>query len=263
MNMRPLSLILALAALVTVLPAQTLKPAVAKTQKPVTSKPSSDTTKGKKTDAVKSDAVKEAAKGKQDPAGKKAPAGKGDAKKGDAKKGDAKKGDAKKAETEAPKPVPAGADPADLRAIQGAQAMLDAEKGLKKLLKTGKIKGIDQILTFEEISSWPYEDGLKGLPKGLKKLDKKKVMMIGFMLPIDEVEEMKEFLLVQSLWSCCYGQPPDINGIVRVVMKGKSRSDYFFDPIKMIGEFRVEAAHEDGYCVDIYQLHTSKVEVIK
>jgi hypothetical protein len=47
--------------------------------------------------------------------------------------------------------------------------------------------------------------------------------MTGFMLPIDEVENIKEFLLVQSLWSCCYGQPPDINGIVRVVMpKGKT-----------------------------------------
>ncbi len=159
--------------------------------------------------------------------------------------------------------IPAGLDPSDIAAMKSAQAMLKAEKRLKEMLKSGKFKDLDRYLTFEEIESWPYEDGLTGMPKAVKKLDGKKVMMTGFMLPIDEVEDIKEFLLVQSLWSCCYGQPPDINGIVRVVMKGKSRIDYQFDPIKIIGDFKVEAAYEDGYCLDIYQLHAESVEAIK
>lgn len=159
--------------------------------------------------------------------------------------------------------LPKGLDPADIAAMKSAQAMLAAEKRLQELIKAGKFKDIDRILTFEEISSWEYEDGLVGMPKAIKKLDGKKLMMTGFMLPIDEVENIKEFLLVQSLWSCCYGQPPDINGIVRVVMKGKSRIDYQFDPIKIIGDFKVEAYVEDGYCLDIYQLHADSVEPIK
>ena len=158
--------------------------------------------------------------------------------------------------------VPTGTDPADLRAMQGAQAMLAAEERLRNLIKSGKISGIDRILTFEEISSWPYEDGLLGIPKQVEKLDGKNVLMTGFMLPIDEVEDIKEFLLVQSLWSCCFGQPPDINGFVRVVMKGDARIDYQFDPIKITGTFKVEATSEDGYCVDIYQLIADSVEVI-
>lgn len=160
-------------------------------------------------------------------------------------------------------PVPTGTDPADIAAMQSARAMLDAEKRLAALLKAGKIKGIDKVLPFEEIASWPYEDGLKGMPKPIAKLDGKTVMMTGFMLPIDEVENIKEFLLVQSLWSCCYGQPPDINGTVRVVMKGKKRIDYKFDPIKIVGTFKIKATVEDGFCVDIYQLDTDNVEVIK
>ena len=159
--------------------------------------------------------------------------------------------------------IPGGADPEDLRAMQGAQAMLEAERKLRDLIKSGKIAGIDRILTFEEIESWPYEDALLGMPKQVKKLDGKNVLMTGFMLPIDEVEDIKEFLLVQSLWSCCYGQPPDINGIVRVVMKGDARIDYQFDPIKVTGTFKVEATFEDGYCVDIFQLVADSVEVIK
>ena len=163
----------------------------------------------------------------------------------------------------APTQLPKSADPADIAAMQSAQAMLQAEARLRKMLKEGGIAGIDKILTFEELSNWPYEDGLKGMPAPVKKMDGKTVLMTGFMLPIDEVENIKEFLLVQSLWSCCYGQPPDINGIIRVVMKGDKRINYKYDPIKITGQFKVVASYEDGYCIDIYQLLADDVEVIK
>ncbi len=160
-------------------------------------------------------------------------------------------------------PVPRGADPADLQAIRSAEAMIEAEKKLQQLIKDGKITGLDKIVTFDELSYWPYEDGLKGMPKKVKDLSGKKVLMSGFMLPIDEVKDIKEFLLVQSLWSCCYGQPPDINGIVRVVMPKGKTTDYFFDPLKVIGTLRVEATTIDGYCVDIYQLEVESLETLK
>lgn len=163
----------------------------------------------------------------------------------------------------AEQPIPRGTDPADLAAIQGAQKMIEAEKRLARLIKEGKITGLDKIVTFDELSNWPYEDGLKGMPKAVRALDGKKVMMTGFMLPIDEVQNIKEFLLVQSMWSCCFGQPPDINGIVRVVMPKGKTTDFFFDPLKVIGTFKVEATVLDGYCVDIYQLHVESVEAIR
>ena len=105
-------------------------------------------------------------------------------------------------------------------------------------------------------------DGLKGMPPEIEKYAGKKVLMTGFMLPIDEVENIKQFLLVESLWSCCYGEPPDINGTVRVIMKGKP-TDYVFDPIKMVGVFRIKPTIEDGFCVDIFQLEVETVDVIK
>jgi hypothetical protein len=160
-------------------------------------------------------------------------------------------------------PLPAGTDPADIAAMKSAEAMLEAERKLARLIKEGKITGLDKIVTFDELSAWPYEDGLKGMPKRVKELDGKRVLMTGFMLPIDEVQNIKEFLLVQSLWSCCYGTPPDINGIIRVVMPKDKRTDYFFDPLKLIGKFKVEATFIDGYCVDIYQLEVESLEAIR
>ena len=160
-------------------------------------------------------------------------------------------------------PMPKGTDPADLAAMRSAEQMLQAEKRLADEIKAGKIAGLDKILPFDELDSWPYEDGLKGMPKRVKELDGKKVLMTGFMLPIDEVQNIKEFLLVKSLWSCCYGQPPDIHGIVRVVMPKGKTTDYFFDPLKIVGTFKVEATVMDGYCVDIYQLHVESLEALR
>lgn len=208
--------------------------------------------------------------GKQDPkkgAPQKPGAGKPDAGKPDAGKPDA----GKPAPTQEPKverpeedtPMPKGTDPADIAAMRSAEQMLEVEKRLQREIKAGKITGLDKILPFDELTSWPYEDGLKGMPKRVKELSGKKVLMTGFMLPIDEVQNIKEFLLVESLWSCCYGQPPDIHGIVRVVMPKKKTTDYFFDPLKIIGTFKVESTVMDGYCVDIYQLHVESLEAIK
>ncbi len=163
----------------------------------------------------------------------------------------------------ADQPIPKGTDPADIAAMKSAEQMLQAEKKLADEIKSGKITGLDKVLPFDEIDSWPYEDGLKGMPKRVKDLSGKKVLMTGFMLPIDEVKNIKEFLLVKSLWSCCYGQPPDINGIVRVVMPKGKTTDYFFDPLKIVGTFKIESTVMDGYCVDIYQLHAESLEAIK
>ena len=163
----------------------------------------------------------------------------------------------------ADQPIPKGTDPADIAAMRSAEQMLQAEKRLAEELKAGKIAGLDKILPFDELDSWPYEDGLKGMPQRVKDLSGKKVLMTGFMLPIDEVQNIKEFLLVKSLWSCCYGQPPDIHGIVRVVMPKGKTTDYFFDPLKIVGTFKVEATVMDGYCVDIYQLHVESLEALR
>ena len=160
-------------------------------------------------------------------------------------------------------PMPKGTDPADLALLRSQEQMQEVERKLVEQMKTGKLVGLDKLLPFDELSSWPYEDGLKGMPKRVKELSGKKVLMTGFMLPIDEVQNIKEFLLVQSLWSCCYGQPPDIHGIVRVVMPKGKTTDYFFDPLKITGTFKVEATILDGYCVDIYQLHVDSLEAIK
>ncbi|MFN3242285.1 MAG: DUF3299 domain-containing protein [Planctomycetota bacterium] len=159
--------------------------------------------------------------------------------------------------------LPKGTDPADLAAMRSAEAMLAAEKKLQEMIANGKIAGVDRVLPFDELSGWKYTEGLIGAPDAVRALDGLQVLMLGFMLPLDEVEDMREFLLVSSLWSCCYGTPPDVHGIVRCRMAEGRRVDYQFEPIKLVGRLSVKETHIDGYCVDIYQLDVELLEVVQ
>lgn len=179
-----------------------------------------------------------------------------------AKKTDAKREDIKTREADEADIIPEGATAEDIRAMKGAQAMIETEKRLAEILKKMKVGGDAEYVRFEGIDNWPYEDGFKGVPKSVRALDGKKVAMAGFMLPIDEVENIRHFYLVKSLWSCCFGIPPDVNGLVKINVKAKKGCAYQYDPILIVGTFRLKKVMDEDYCVCIYVLDDAQVKVI-
>ncbi|MFO1032428.1 MAG: DUF3299 domain-containing protein [Planctomycetota bacterium] len=154
-----------------------------------------------------------------------------------------------------PREHPKGTDPADLAAARGAEAMLAAERRVVAMAAEGRLPA--QLVPFASLSNWDYTDGLAGMPESVRSLADTDVTLVGFMLPIDEVENITQFLLVASLWSCCYGTPPDLNQIVRCVMPAGETVDYTFEPLLLSGTLTVAPTIEDGYVVDIFQLHVT------
>ncbi len=187
------------------------------------------------------------------PAAEKKGGGKGEASKVDVQTRDASDSDIE---------LPPGANEDDIRAIRGANAMRNTEKRFGEILKKMKIRGDAKYVRFDSIDTWPYEEGYKGMPKHIQKLDGKVVAMAGFMLPIDEVEDIKHFYLVKSLWSCCYGTPPDVNGLIKINVAAKKGCAYQYDPILIVGKFRLKKVMDEDYCVCIFQMDGAKVRVI-
>jgi len=172
---------------------------------------------------------------------------------------------AQPAPTNAPTPADHqfGHSAADLRAQRSAEAMLAAERTLAARRQANPGNHTDRQLGFEELSSWPYRNGLEGMPGAIRALDGQRVTMLGFVLPLDEVTGMREFLLVQSLWACCYGTPPDLTGIVRVVLPEGQTLDWSGEPFEVRGVFRVAERRAEGYCTDIYQLDATSWAVVE
>ena len=57
-------------------------------------------------------------------------------------------------------------------------------------------------LEFDTLKSWTYIEGKTPIPAFIKALDKKNIEMVGFMMPLTEVKNITQFLLVPSLWGC-------------------------------------------------------------
>ena len=110
---------------------------------------------------------------------------------------------------------------------------LDAEDGVSPL-------------PWELLRSYVYEPGLENLPEAIRALDGKRVVMLGFLAPRYEVEDIRDFVLVASHWSCCYGVPPGLDGAVRVRLDPKQEGlPNTIKPIRVIGTLRVKEIREE------------------
>jgi hypothetical protein len=68
-----------------------------------------------------------------------------------------------------------------------------------------------------------------------------------------------EFLLVQSLWSCCYGEPPEMNEAVVVSVPAEIES-HSGVPIRVVGTLSVGEKLEDGEVVGLFELQAEQLE---
>jgi uncharacterized protein len=115
-------------------------------------------------------------------------------------------------------------------------------------------------LSFDTLKSWTYIEGKTPIPDFIKKLDGQHIEMIGFMMPLSEVKNITQFLLVPSLWGCCYGQPPAVNHIVVVKMPPGQTTKFYNDVIRVRGTFNAGETKQDGYLVSLYVLTVDKID---
>jgi hypothetical protein len=118
---------------------------------------------------------------------------------------------------------------------------------------------------FDRLSSFPFvgdgstisaADSEAQIPPAIKKLDGRKVIVTGFMLPIkmgNNDELTTEFLLLKSQLLCCYGIAPLVNDWILVEMP-KGTPAIKDVPISFRGTLHVRAMFENGYFTGIYSL---------
>ncbi len=127
----------------------------------------------------------------------------------------------------------------------------------KEIVSSG---GKAEKMDFTILGKWKYIEGKTKIPDTVKTLDGKIFEFTGFMMPINEVKNITQFILIQSLWGCCFGQAPEANHIVVVHMERGKTVDFYPDLIRVTGRFSVGETREEGYLVSIYRLDASKVE---
>jgi len=137
------------------------------------------------------------------------------------------------------------------------QVETTAEKRKKHEPKAGEVYNT----TIRELGNFDYDADKGGnIPEDVKKLSGTKVRMSGFMIPLDQADNISNFALVPSLFACCFGQAPQIqHQIIVRTPKGKA-VPYFPDEIICEGTLKVEEHKDDGYIVSVFELDVNSVK---
>ena len=114
-------------------------------------------------------------------------------------------------------------------------------------------------LSFNTLKSWTYVEHKTAIPDYIKNLDGQSVQMAGFMMPLNATKQISEFVLVQFLWGCCFGQPPAVNHVVLVTMENGKKTQFFTVPVCVRGTFHVSEMRQDSYLVSLYRLEAKQV----
>jgi len=116
-------------------------------------------------------------------------------------------------------------------------------------------------LAIKDLGNFEY-DAEKGgnLPEDVKGLNGAKIRTHGFMIPLDQADNITEFALVPSLFACCFGQPPQVQHTMVVhTPKGKAVG-YFPDEIMVEGTLVVNEKKEDGLIVSVFEVNCLSVK---
>ena len=132
----------------------------------------------------------------------------------------------------------------------------------------GMIRGLDRRtapgtvgVEWEPLGAYSYtsERGLTDLPADLRALDGKRVTLIGFMMPLYEFDDMTQFALVGSHWSCCFGRMPKISELLNVTLAaGQTPLKNTLEPLRVVGTFRAKEVKESGFILSIFSIEDAE-----
>jgi len=100
------------------------------------------------------------------------------------------------------------------------------------------------------------------IPNHIQALDGTKVLLVGFMVPIDVDRRgnVTAFALTQNQSFCCYGIPPGLTELVMVEMEDGKSAPYAYDtPVAVYGTMNVGEDIDDGYILSVYRMESSEV----
>ena len=116
-------------------------------------------------------------------------------------------------------------------------------------------------LSIKELGNFEYDQEKGGnIPKDVQQLTGTPVRLRGFMIPMDQADNITKFALVPDLFACCFGQPPQIQHMVVANCPQGKAASYSPDEIVVEGKLNVEEKKDDGYIVSLFEVSVSSVK---
>ena len=105
----------------------------------------------------------------------------------------------------------------------------------------------EQFLHFATLGDWNFTiDSRPPCPRPIQSLSGRRFDCVGFMYPLQTGDKIKDFCLLRSTQTCCYGPRPQFNQYILVEMKEPVKFQRL-TPVMVSGKFVVEPKPDDGY----------------
>ncbi|HTW95085.1 MAG TPA: DUF3299 domain-containing protein [Tepidisphaeraceae bacterium] len=110
-------------------------------------------------------------------------------------------------------------------------------------------------IPIKELGNFDYDSEKGGnIPQDVINLSGCLFRTRGYMIPLDQAENISEFALVPSLFSCCFGMPPQTQHTIIVHLPPGKAVSYFPDELEVQGTLKVEEKRDEGFIVSIFDL---------
>ena len=149
------------------------------------------------------------------------------------------------------------------RQREAIQAMAREMTRQLLLLAVGASPGADALpialpegytkLDWKHMGGFRYVEGGE-LPADIRALDGGNVGVAGFILTLGQTERMHEFILLESLWGCCFGAVPELNQTIVVRLAPEHPFDYTAAPVLITGKLEVGEEKQGGFVASLYRI---------
>lgn len=109
-------------------------------------------------------------------------------------------------------------------------------------------------ISFRELQ--PDKYSTMPVPDEALQLDGQKIFIKGYLYPDGQQDEIRRFVLVPDMGTCCFGGQPKLTDMIEVTLEDPLRVSYAVKKRKFTGEFKVSAQKKpvDGLDGVYYQL---------
>ncbi|MHC4380949.1 MAG: DUF3299 domain-containing protein, partial [Planctomycetota bacterium] len=119
------------------------------------------------------------------------------------------------------------------------------------------------VIDMHDLGGWEVDEREEQpIPDYILALDGKEFIVHGFMMPDIDFEHIRKFHLVRSLFSCCFGAPPQLNEIMRVTLADEDGMEYTYNTVQVRGILRIEYEVIDGLVEDIFRLEDATYRIL-
>jgi hypothetical protein len=133
----------------------------------------------------------------------------------------------------------------------------------KRIPHAPPVPGEVRSLTIKQLGNFEYAPDGGSIPADVQRLNGMTVRLQGYMIPQLETQTVTHFMLVPSLFNCCFGKPPTLQHTVVVDCPNRIPASYSSDEVLIIGKLDVAEIRSDGYVVSLFHVSCDSVYSIK